>query len=59
MYTNKVLDVAGGKDEEGNNVQIYKPNGSPAQKWRLVYIDSKEAKKELEGTTGMNKDFGL
>lgn len=27
----KVLDVAGGKDEEGNNVQVWKKNGSKAQ----------------------------
>ena len=39
----KVLDVAGGKDEEAANVQVYKKNGSKAQSWRLVYAkDSKE-----------------
>jgi hypothetical protein len=34
---NRRLDVSGGKDEEGRNVQIHKKNGTPAQKWRLVY----------------------
>jgi hypothetical protein len=27
----RALDVAGGKDEEGNNVQAWKINGSKAQ----------------------------
>jgi len=39
----KVLDVAGGKDEEAANVQVYKKNGSKAQSWRLTYV--KDAKK--------------
>jgi hypothetical protein len=30
---NKVLDVRGGKDVEGNPVQVWSNNGSKAQKW--------------------------
>jgi hypothetical protein len=30
MYNDKALDVAGGRDEEGANVQVYKKNGSKA-----------------------------
>jgi hypothetical protein len=36
---NKVLDVRGGKDEEGNPVQVWSNNGSKAQKWQVVYVD--------------------
>jgi hypothetical protein len=39
----RALDVAGGKDEEATNVQLWKKNGSKAQKWKLVY--TKDAKK--------------
>jgi hypothetical protein len=31
--TNRVLDVQGGRDEEGRNVQVHRRNGTPAQKW--------------------------
>jgi hypothetical protein len=43
VYNNKQLDVAGGRDEEGNNVQIYKANDSPAQKWKLTYVKDSKA----------------
>lgn len=33
LDNNEVLDVAGGKKEEGTNVQSYKSNGTDAQKW--------------------------
>jgi hypothetical protein len=36
---NKVLDVAGGRDKEANNVQVWKKNGTPAQRWKVVYED--------------------
>jgi hypothetical protein len=39
-YTNKKrLDVSGGKDEEGRNVQVHGRNNTPAQKWKVVYVD--------------------
>jgi hypothetical protein len=50
----KVLDVAGGKDEEATNVQVWKKNGSKAQSWKLVYKDDLKIQ-----TKGLNKDFGL
>jgi hypothetical protein len=31
------LDVAGGKDEEGNKIQIWSKNRTPAQRWRIIY----------------------
>jgi len=55
MYDGRALDVQGGKDEEGNNVQAYKPNGSPAQKWKLLYAD----KAKPVQMKGLNKKFGL
>jgi hypothetical protein len=33
VQNNKVLDVRGGKDAEGNPVQVWSNNGSKAQKW--------------------------
>ena len=37
-----MFDVMGGKDEEGNNVQAYKKNGSKAQSWKIVYVADAE-----------------
>jgi 5-hydroxyisourate hydrolase-like protein (transthyretin family) len=37
VKNNKVLDVAGGKDAEATNVQVWKKNGSKAQSWKLTY----------------------
>jgi hypothetical protein len=34
-----VLDVRGGKDEEGSPVQVWSNNGSKAQKWNVLYVD--------------------
>jgi hypothetical protein len=51
----RALDVAGGKDEEGNNVQAWKINGSKAQKWKVVYVKDAKAIQ----TKGLNKNFGL
>jgi hypothetical protein len=51
----KVIDVQGGRDVEGNKVQVYKRNGSKAQKWSILYVD----KKGKEMTKGLNKDFGF
>lgn len=50
----KVLDVAGGRDAEATNVQVWKKNGSPAQKWKLVYTTDLKIQ-----TKGLNKEFGL
>jgi hypothetical protein len=51
-----VLDVAGGKDEEANNVQVWKKNGSKAQSWKLEYVS--DAKKNIQ-SEGLNKEYGL
>jgi len=55
VRNSKVLDVSGGKDEEGRNVQSWKKNGSDAQKWSIIYAD--EATKIR--TKGMNKEYGF
>jgi len=55
VKNNKVLDVAGGRDQEANNVQVWKKNGSKAQSWKLTY--TKDAAKIQ--TKGLNKNFGL
>jgi hypothetical protein len=51
----RVFDVTGGKDEEGNQLQAYKKNGSKAQSWKIVYV--KDAKKYQE--KGMHKERGI
>lgn len=58
MFVNvrgKVLDVSGGRDVEGNKVQVWKKNGSKAQKWTVLYEDKKGRRK----SRGMNEDFGF
>jgi hypothetical protein len=52
---NKVLDVKGGKDEEGNAVGVWSNNGGTHQKWRVLYLD-KAGKLE---TKGLNEEFGF
>jgi hypothetical protein len=54
VKNNKVLDVAGGKDAEATNVQVWKKNGSKAQKWKLTYTTDLKIQKK-----GLNKEFGL
>lgn len=55
MKDKRVFDVTGGKDEEGNQVQAYKKNGSKAQSWKIVYVA--DAKKYQE--KGLNKERGI
>jgi hypothetical protein len=59
MFTNvkngKVVDVQGGRDEEGRAVQVYKKNGSAAQKWTIIYEDKKGRTK----TRGMNEKANI
>lgn len=50
-----MLDVSGGRDEEGNKVQAWKKNGSKAQSWNIVYFSDAEKYQEK----GFNKDRGL
>jgi len=57
VRNNKVLDVAGGKDSEATNVQVYKKNGTPAQRWKVVYTD--KMGDEAYQKKGLDKDFGF
>jgi hypothetical protein len=52
---NKVLDVTGAKDEEGQAVGVYGNNGGKHQKWKVLYVD-KAGKTE---TKGLNEEFGF
>merc|ERR1711939_468963 len=55
-----VLDVSGGRDVEGRNVQVWRKNGTPAQRWRVVYLDTiKEEpwKRPAFGKTG--REFAI
>ena len=52
----KVMDVSGGKDNENQNIIMYKKHGGINQQWDLVYLKDYEA----EPTKGqLNKKFGL
>jgi hypothetical protein len=52
----KVMDVSGNKDNENQNIIMYKKHGGLNQQWDLVYADEYEA----EPTKGqLNKKFGL
>jgi len=52
----KVVEVAGGLDNENRNLQMAVKNGKVHQRWRVVYVDEYEK----EPTKGqLNKKFGL
>lgn len=51
----KVFDVAGGRDAEGQNVQIWKRHNGANQRWRIVHLDEKTT----EPTKGLDKEFGF
>jgi len=55
VQNNKCFDVTGGKDMEGQNVQVYSRHNKANQRWKIVYID----KAEKEETSGLDKDFGF
>jgi hypothetical protein len=55
IQNKKVLDVTGGKDVEGQNVQVYRRHNKANQRWRIVYVD----KRGKDATSGYNKDFGF
>jgi hypothetical protein len=55
VKNNKVLEVQGGKDEEGHNVGVNVRNNRAYQRWRVVYADTvKNFKKN-----GLNRDLGF
>jgi hypothetical protein len=52
----KVMDVAGNKDVENTNIQVYNKHGRINQQWDIVYADEWKG----EPTKGeLNEDFGL
>lgn len=55
MQNNKVFDVAGGADKEGNDVIVWGRHNGMNQRWRIIYLDEKAA----EPTTGVDEDSGL
>ena len=51
-----VLDVAGGSIDSGANVQIYKSNGTAAQRWIIAYDKSVKAYTLVNKCSGMAVD---
>lgn len=47
-YGGKVLDLKGGKTENGSNIQLYKSNNSTAQKWHLYRVPSQLAHNKVK-----------
>jgi len=48
------MDVTGGKDIEGQNVQVYTRHKGANQHWKIVYVDTAE-----DQSKGLNKYFGF
>jgi hypothetical protein len=63
IHSGKVLDVAGGKDAEGQNVIVWKRHNGNNQKWTITYVDSVkiDTNEDFTGTWGFtaNKPFYL
>jgi hypothetical protein len=55
LSNNKVLDVSGGRDAEGQAVIVWGRHGKPNQKWRVLYVDQAKPTQ----TKGLNEDFGM
>lgn len=51
----KCLDVEGNKDQEGQNVLVWKRHNKANQRWKVVYLD----KKEKDRSEGLNQNFGF
>jgi hypothetical protein len=43
VQNKKALDVTGNKDQEGNNVQVYRKHNGRNQRWRILYVDQSGA----------------
>jgi hypothetical protein len=52
---NKVLEVEGGKDVEGQPVLAWNKHGKANQRWRIIYLDKAEKMQEK----GLHEDFGF
>jgi hypothetical protein len=57
MINKKAVDVYQNKDIEGQKVIVWKKHNGWNQRWRVIYLDGKNFKKER--TTGFDKDHGL
>jgi hypothetical protein len=55
IQNNKVIDVSGGKDVEGQNVIVWKRHNGANQRWNIIYVD----KSKKGPTSGLDKDFGF
>jgi hypothetical protein len=55
IYNNRVLDVHGGNDKEGQIVFKYGRHNGANQKWEILYLDEKDKEPE----TGLDEDSGL
>jgi hypothetical protein len=55
IQNKKVLDVTGGRDDEGQNVQVYSRHNKINQRWRIVYLD----KAGKRPTKGRDTNFGF
>lgn len=51
----QALDVSGGRDAEGRNVQTWRKHNGLNQRWKILYLDDKKA----EPTTGLDEESGL
>jgi len=54
--SNKVLEVQGNKDQEGQEVGVWNRHNGSNQKWNVKYTDEHDID---EPTKGYNKDFGF
>jgi hypothetical protein len=55
IQNNKVLDVSGRRDAEGQKVIVWKRHNGWNQRWRIVYMD----KSRKESSKGYNSKFGF
>jgi hypothetical protein len=55
LHNNRVLDVAGSKDEEGSNVLSENVKNVASQRWRILYLKNKGE----DATEGLNKNRGI
>jgi hypothetical protein len=57
MINKKVLDVYQKKDVEGQKVIVYNRHNGWNQRWRVVYLDGKNYKKER--SSGWDAEYGF
>jgi hypothetical protein len=55
MSNNKVFDVSGNRDVEGQNVHIWGRHNKANQRWRIAYAD----KHRKEASKGFNRNYGF